>query len=173
MTTPSPDPRPRPQYGEYASPQEQRAHIRQPQAPPAPTAAPVPEAPAPAVPARAVAVDRIVTIAMLAYGAVSVIVTIPTLLDLAPLLDQVYKMWGVPGTFTATAAARGWGIVAAAVLAVGFVATAFIAGRMLRRGRRAWWIPLVGAVVTYIVMSFVMIAPLMADPALASFLQSR
>src|SRR5690606_17654611 len=91
VTTPD-DPRPAPQYGEYATPEEQRARIRQPDpaAAPPPAAAVQPYAPHPpharpttdaARPTRAA--DRIITFALLAYGLITVVTAVPQMLDFA------------------------------------------------------------------------------------------
>ncbi|UUT35566.1 DUF6264 family protein [Microbacterium elymi] len=188
MTTP--DPRPRPQYGEYASPEEQRAHIAHPtehaHAQPSPDAVapatrpatrPAASAAAPARPgaegrASSHPVDRIVTLALLGYGVINVILSVFSFLDLAAVADQTYKLMGIPGSFTDTSAARIWGIVAAVVLVLGYLVTAALALRRLRRGRIAWWIPLVGAAITYILVSVCMAVPLMSDPAFLEYLLS-
>ena len=88
---PDPDAPPRPQYGEYATPEEQRARIRQPDAAQpvhagrvrAPVAvtrrrlAPRPPRLRRSTPRARHAVDRIVTFALLAYGLVNVVSAIP------------------------------------------------------------------------------------------------
>jgi hypothetical protein len=39
-------------------------------------------------------------------------------------------------------------------------------------GKIAWWVPLVGAVVTHVVVGALAIVPLMSDPAFAAYLTS-
>lgn len=174
----SPDDRPRPQYGEYATPAEQRARIREP--------APVHEAPPPAPQSAAppftqasprvrpgAAANRIVTIALLVYGAVSVLTSAFSFVDLGALADATYKMMGVPGSFTSTPTTQAWGIAAAVILVIGYIATAVLSVIVMRRGRVSWWIPLVGAVVTYIVVTVCLAVPLMADPAFTHYMLNR
>lgn len=176
MAQTDPDDRPRPQYGEYASAQEQRAHIRQPERATAHTPAPVPQ---PAVAARRAAPHarrastpgRVITVLLLAYGAVNVLVTVPSLLNLAATVTPTYRRLGIPGTFTNLAGAHVWGSAAAVVLVVGFLATAWAGLRAVRRGRSAWWIPLVGAAATYIVVFVCLAVPLLGDPSFMAYVQ--
>jgi hypothetical protein len=183
MSAPSSDPTgagshpARPQYGEYATPAEQRAHIQQPTphpVVPAPVPAPTPTPTwgAPSVESRqpvAHPADRIATIAMLGFGAVYVLLSMTTFLDLPAVADEAYRIMGITTKFTNVDAARLWGIVAAIVLVVGYLATAFLALRSLRRGRLAWWIPLVGAAVTFLVVYVCIAIPLLGDPAFTQF----
>ena len=182
----TPDERPRPQYGEYATPEEQRARIRQPDATwaldsgqgvdggqvhEAPVAAPTVASTAALTPARGA--DRVVTLALLALGALNVIITAVTYFDLAGLADQAMELLGVPGEFTNVESAQLWGPIAAVVLVAGFVLTAFLAWRNLRAGRISWWIPVVGAIVTYIVVYVCIAIPLLGDPAFMEYATTR
>lgn len=181
MTDGGSDARPRPQYGEYATPEEQRARIAKPDASlvyePAPVLdEPVAVAPsrseAPAAPAatseiapRSRAIDRIVTFALLAYGLVNVISSFPALVDFDAYAQTMFELLGVDATLTDPAAGRPWGIAAAVVLALGWIATAVLSWISLRRGRLSWWIPLVGGVVFTFLSATLMLIPLMNDPA--------
>jgi hypothetical protein len=174
-----PDPRPRPQYGEYATPEEQRARIAQPDVglvyepapvrdePAAPVAAPVrPAGDAVAADApRSRPVDRIVTFALLAYGLVNVISSFPALIDYSSYADTMFGLLGVEAELSDPAAGRPWGIAAAIVLAVGWLVTAAVSWMSLRRGRLTWWIPLVGGVVFTFASAMLMLVPIMNDPA--------
>jgi len=176
MTEPTGAERPSPMYGEYASAQEQRARIQ----------VPVYETPAPAQPvgaaakvhpvpdasrvAGALSVNRIVTIALLAYGAFEVVRSVFTFLDPAALYDTLYRMLGVTGTFSASA--QPWTTIALVILVGGYLATALLSILAMRRGRRSWWIPLVGAVLTYVVVSVLLVAPIYSDPAFQSYMSS-
>lgn len=186
MTGNAPDPReprPRPQYGEYATPEEQRAHIRQPEvtrsldttvpaapAPPVPTGQQQAAAPASLGPdgrpmPRARTVDRIVTFALLAYGLINVLTTVPSFLDYSAYADTMFALLGVDAELADPAAGRPWGIVAAFVLSIGWLLTAAISWWSMRRGRLSWWIPLAGGVVFIFVTGTLMVIPLMNDPA--------
>ncbi|GAA3915359.1 DUF6264 family protein [Microbacterium invictum] len=177
MSTPD-EPRPAPQYGEYATPEEQRARIQQPD--PAltssPAAAPVepPYAPHPpharpttdaAQPSRAA--DRIITFALLAYGLVTVITAVPQMLDFTGFAQTWMEVAGVDAEFTNHEAGILWGRIGALIFAGGWLATALLSWRSVRRRRLSWWIPLVGAIVTFIAASFCLVVPLLGDPGIA------
>ena len=171
---PAPDPRPRPQFGEYATPEEQRARIRQPDASLVYEPAPVVDAPAgahapaaasPAPATRSRAVDRIVTFALLAYGLVNVISSFPALVDFSGYAQTMFDLLGVETALSDPAAGRPWGIAAAVVLAVGWIVTAALSWLNMRRGRLSWWIPLVGGVVFTFASAMLVLVPLMNDPA--------
>lgn len=171
-----PDSRPRPAYGEYATPEEQRSRIQQPDVTEALSAGVAPDA-APAAPASVASrpaspVNRIVTVALLAAGAVNVIFSVVSYLDIVPVIERSMQIMGIPGEFTNVAAAQTWGVVAAVLLVVGYALTALWAIRRLRAGRLSWWIPLVGAVVVYIVVSICLAVPLTSDPAFLDFMGS-
>ncbi len=174
MSDSGPDPRPR--YGEYATPEEQRARIRQPESTPAPPAS-APPAPAPAadVPARAGTtrrIDRIVTIGLLAYGFFTVVTAFPSLLDHAAYTSTLFSMLGVDAQLTDPAGARPWGIAAALVLATGWFVTAWASWQSIRAGRLSFWIPIVGGLVFNVLSSILMLVPIMNDPVVWPALQS-
>lgn len=164
----------RPQYGEYASPEEQRARIQTP--------APVPQPATPAPPAAPMwgasvqqaapgqAANRVITIGLLIYGAVNVLLSVVSFFDLPAVIDSTYRVMGIPGPFANEAAARTWGIVAAVVLIAGYALTVLLSIRALRRRRTSWWIPLIGAVVTYIAVSVCIAVPMMNDPTFLTYL---
>ncbi|MCH6232223.1 DUF6264 family protein [Microbacterium sp. CFH 31415] len=173
---PAPEPRPRPQFGEYATPEEQRARIAQPDASlvyePAPVAESAPVvatqpagAPAATARTRTRPVDRIVTFALLAYGLINVIATFPALADFSDYAQRMFDLLGVDATLTDPAAGRPWGVAAAIVLAVGWLITAALSWVSVRRGRLSWWIPLVGGVVFTFASASLVLVPLMNDPA--------
>jgi len=165
--------RPRPQYGEYATPEEQRARIQEPAPwqvePVAPimTDAPVDAAPAapPVTGKRQHPVDRIVTFALLAYGLVNVLSSIPAFLDYGAYAETMLAMLGVDVQLSDAAAGDAWGIAAVLVLAIGWCVTAALSIWSMRRGRLTWWIPLVGGIVFSSAAGALMAAPLMNDPA--------
>jgi len=186
--------RPRPAYGEYATPEEQRARIQQPDATwaldtgqaldetVAPHGAPgvpgVPAAPGTQrwpvdTSAEAVRsgrnIDRVVTLSLLVVGAFNVVFTAVSYFNLPALADQAMKIIGIPGSFTNFDAARLWGPIAAIVLIAGFLLTAFFAWRRVNKGKLAWWIPLVGAVVTYVFVYICLAVPLLGDPAFLEY----
>ncbi|MDE0545760.1 DUF6264 family protein [Microbacterium sp. C7(2022)] len=179
--TDSSDPRPRPQYGEYATPEEQRARIRQPDVaaaldvgmpahevaePPAETDAAPGAGAAHAVPTpKRRPVDRIVTFGLLAYGLITVVTSFNTLVDYNAYAAQVLEMMGADPGLATGIDGRSWGVAAALVLAGGWLLTAALSWLSLARARITWWIPVVGAIVFTTVSAVLMLTPLMNDPA--------
>lgn len=163
----------RPQYGEFATPEEQRRLAGLPplDAAVAPAAEPrsaVTSAPAekPVQPRRW---DRVITIALLAYGLISVITTGISYLDLPTVMNETMKIMGIPGEFTNFAQGRLWGTIAAVVLVIGWVVTAWLSLRRLRTGKLTWWVPVVGAAATMIVVGICVTVPMMGDPAFMEY----
>lgn len=116
--------------------------------------------------------DRIVTIALLAYGLVNVIVTAISYLDLPTVMNESMKILGIDGEFTNFAQGRLWGTFAAILLLVGWTLTALLSVRRLRRGKLTWWVPLVGAAATTLVVSICIMVPMMGDPAFIAYVES-
>lgn len=166
------DVRPRPQYGEYATVEEQRARIQEPAPWQLATAAPVvadagaPPATTPVVPSpRPRRVDRVVTFALLAYGLVSVISAFPAYLDYNEYAGMVLGFMGVDAQLSDPAVGRPWGVAAAIVLAVGWILTLLVSLWNLRRGRLTWWIPLTAGIVFSFAAGALMMVPIVNDPA--------
>jgi len=203
--------RPRPRYGEYASPQDQAAAIASSHPPVSPLLVPddtEPEAdtptgvgrvpapgsggwppptgtpsrgprdpdhgqtPAPVATARRLRVDRILSIALLAYGLVTTLNGFAAYSDLGAVLDDVFAAQGL-GDFSSDSTARVGGIalnlVNTAILAV---VAAVTIGR-LRARRRAVWVPLIGGVAAVLAAFAVLLVVITGDPAFAELLQRR
>lgn len=166
----------RPQYGELATPEEQR---RAAGLPPLDEVAAAPLVAAPAAvpvvesePRRAHPVDRVVTVGLLAYGLFNVIFSAVSYLDLTRVMNQSMKMFGIEGEFTNYAQGRLWGTIAAVVLVIGWSLTAWASIRRLRRAKVTWWVPLVGAVVTTMIASICLAVPMLGDPAFMSYVEN-
>lgn len=194
--TDAPDPRPRPAYGEYATPEEQRARITQPDAThalssgmdPAQAAAPAfapvqgadrsgapgaPIGPATTAAARPTrTADRIITFVLLGYGLVTVISAIPQMLDIDGFAQTFLQTLGVDGQLADPAAGAPWGFAAAAVLGVGWLLTAVLSWRSVAAGRITWWIPLVAGIVFNIASATLVLIPILSDPVVWSAIQS-
>ncbi len=163
----------RPQYGELATPEEQRRAAGLP--PLEETVAPIVDPPAPSAQAVRPAghpVDRFATIALLAYGLVNVVISGLSYLDFGTVMNEAMKTLGVDGEFTNYAQGRIWGTVAAVVLVVGWCLTAMLSIRRLRQGKRSWWVPLAGAAVTLLFTSICVAVPMMSDPAFMEYVSS-
>lgn len=172
----------RPQYGEIATIEEQRRAAGLPPLDEVPPTVPSDAAPAPggARPGTTIAgerpgvprrrpVDRLITIALLAYGLVNVAVTAVSYLDFPTAMNQMMDALGVDGEFTNYAQGKLWGTIASIVLIVGWSLTAMFSVRRLRSGKVAWWVPLAGGAVTLLVASVCAAIPLMNDPAFIDF----
>jgi hypothetical protein len=107
--------------------------------------------------------DRVVTVALLVYGALSIMQAVPSYLDATLEL----RTMGVEAELSDPAGARLWGVVAVVVLALGWAGTALLSWRRARRGRLAFWVPLVGGVVFNLLAAFLVVIPLVSDPAVA------
>jgi len=177
------DARPRPQYGEYATPEEQRARIQRPEVTDAldagiaptpevapskkesaadPSAATSAKSPAAAV-KRGPLLDRVATFGLLGYGLISIFTNIAQVLDFPTFAETTARMMGVTATFTNLTAGYVWGAVAAAVYGIGWLLTAVLTWRRLKTGRISFWIPLVGFVVTTVIASVCVLVPLLGD----------
>lgn len=169
----------RPQYGELATPEEQRRAAGLPPLEEVVTVPPVAQVPEPAreiprasaLSARSHPLDRFATIALLAYGLINVIITGLSYLDLPSVMNNAMDILGIEGEFTNFAQGKTWGTIAAVVLAVGWAITAMLSIRRLRRGRITWWLPIVGAMATMIVVVICISVPMMGDPAFAAYVE--
>lgn len=174
----SPD-RPRPQYGEYATPEqlatargltlEQLQHQMTPpraEAPAAGDAVVVPPAQstdAAKSPTRRRTLNRAVTIGLLAFGLLYTLLNTPGLLALSETMQRSYDLMGY-GEFVATERVASLGVLAAVLQGVVWLATAAVSFLLLRRGRAAWWVPVAGGVLALIVFVVVSTIVLAGDP---------
>ncbi|HWS51904.1 MAG TPA: DUF6264 family protein [Microbacterium sp.] len=166
----------RPQYGELATPEEQRRAAGLPASDrvdagadgvaPSQGASAALLATGAATPRReASSVDRIATFVLLGFGLVNVLSSIGGLLDLASTMNRTMEILGIEGEFTALAVARTWGVMATIILIAGYGLTVWLSLRRVKARRRAWWVPLAGFVLTTFVVSVCISVPMFADPA--------
>ena len=160
-----PGDRPRPQYGEYATPQEQAARIRTPLPAPPPVVqqAPVRATTLPgerSVPTPGRTLDRAAAVGLLVYGLFSVVSSIPAIFRPAPLLTAFGLDAASLGSFTM----GGWGVAAAIILGLGWLATAWATYAAHRRGVLLFWIPLAGGFVFNLISGVLIMAALLSDP---------
>ncbi|MBN9157646.1 MULTISPECIES: DUF6264 family protein [unclassified Microbacterium] len=167
----------RPAFGEYATPEEQSRRAGRPMPPPV---VPVPPTVLPVVPPAqdtaerpAHPVDRMASIALLAYGVWNVITTVIAYLDPSSLMTSMMRMMGITGTFSNYGPARTAGIVAGIVLIVGWIVTAAWSVARLRRGKLTWWLPVAGGIVFGMLASICIAVPFMTDPSVVSFLNGQ
>jgi hypothetical protein len=167
------DSRPRPEYGEYATPEEQAAAIGT-----VPEAVQdiTPQAVVPNVtPAPALAAgqprrwDMIATVLLLAIGAYVTVASFGQYADMQNTLQQTYAAYGYTGTFPNPDLTRTIGVTLNIVQPVVLILAALLSARFLRAGRVAFWIPLVGGVFVTIVTGVLFAVIVGADPAFVTY----
>lgn len=171
-----PDGRVRPKYGEYATPEEQRARIRQPDAvvlpaPATPPVAPIVSPGAASRRGRPRTWDRVLTVALLCYGLFTVFSSIPTATNYASFASTFLEIFGVTQSLADPSVGAAWGLAAALVLGIGWIAAFGLSWLSLRAGRVTFWIPLVVGIVCNVASSILLMVPLMTDQAVWAALQ--
>lgn len=176
------DPRPRPQYGEYATPEQQAA--ARGQAAPPPTVVPEPNVPPPPYGAAldrhgpptterlAPRGDAPLSVALLALGLLNVLLQVFAPPDYASTIDSMYKSYGVSGTYQVTDLTATLAQVVTISYIVIYLVVLFVTVQLLRARRRAFWVPLVGGVLAAIVAGVCAGVLLYADPAFMAYLTS-
>ena len=165
--TPPEDSRPRPQYGELApegwswtpTPDERTiATPPSPGPPAAPGKAPRPVGTAPVW-------DRPVTLSLLVFGLLSTIFAVSMLRMITESIQVIYTQLDL-GTYDPSPSVAG--LVTAGIVGVSLVWLATAAGAILLlvRGKRAFYVPLIGAVLGVVVFIAFTGAILATDPTL-------
>jgi hypothetical protein len=185
--------RPRPQFGELATPEEQRAAIAVPGA--VTSSEPVPvEADRPAPPqtpsrpassrsgrstptaarstddAVRAPVDRFISWGLLGLGLFSILQSTVALFDLPAAIDAFFASADLDA-YGPVGAGRVLGLVALAVYVALWVLALVLVQRRIGRGRASWWIPLVAGVVANVVVLVCVGSAMMIDPAIATYIQ--
>ncbi|MGO2660790.1 DUF6264 family protein [Mycetocola reblochoni] len=178
---PEDDKRPEPEFGVYATPEEQRRRMGLPAEPeaeasaqgqgvPGTAQASAPQRPSvrpgpaalPGTPAP-FNWNRALTFLLLGVGLYVTLTSVPGLLDLYGTFSVVAEQLGVDGDtgLVNSLGLRIIGVVIALSYIVGWIAALWLSLRRLRRQVSSWWIPLViGVVVTVIVFALLMAAML-------------
>lgn len=156
-----PDERPRPQYGEYAPP----GWTWQPPE----DAAPPPVPPAAPSPASSTAVarpgDRTATILLLVVGIMGALFGVAIMLQLPEAMRMLHAQEGLPA-YSPDAAMPTITVGGAVVQVLLWLAAAGSSFLLLRRGRRAFWVPLVAGVLAAIALFVFVSLALAVDPVL-------
>ncbi len=167
--------RPRPQYGEYASPEQQAAAAGLPYRPHVGAAPPHGQVPAPLAPPPAVGGvaatapnrrwDFVLSSLLLGYGLFNVVLGISQYSDLAGLItSQLYAPQGI-GTYAASPLTARLGVVIIVGQVILYLITALLTVLRLRAGRIAFWIPLSGGALAGILTAACLLALILPDPA--------
>lgn len=161
---------PRPQYGVYASAEEQQVRSGNANAavdpalvprdmPPESGAAPVTRtAHAPQTTGRVM--DRVVTIALLAFGLYSIITGIGLYTDPYALLDALR----LDAELSDPDLIQGLGVASIVVMLAGWLATTWFVWRRGAAGKSMWWIALLAGVVFTFIGAMLVAVPLVMDP---------
>lgn len=172
--------RPRPQFGEYATPEEQRNAIKVP----LDDAESIPvesqestsshisvqggrDAVATA-PAAGPSGDRIATMILLGVGLMTVVLSASALIDLPTAIRTTFVQLDV-GTYSTESLGAAMGWTALLVQAALWITALWLSLRTLRAGRKAWWIPLVFGVVANVVMFGCIAVAMTGDPAFGEY----
>lgn len=180
--TPPVDYRPQPRYGELA-PEGWTWNPPQEVTPPAASAV-VPAPTAPATPGRVAAAgtttaaatpatvapawDRPVTATLLVLGLLGAFITVSVLVPLPEALQMLYTQAGL-GTYTpadSVAAIITAGSIGQVVI---WLVTAVLSILLTLRHRRAFYVPLIGAVVSFVLLVAAMAVVLAGDSALLDY----
>ena len=182
------DLRPRPEYGEYASPQDQASAIAGSQPPVSPFLVPGNEAkpgPTPAAsgwpavtPPKASTGERprrrwdlILSVGLLSYGLITVMTGFVQYSDVASIINQAYEIQGV-GAFTSTDSADTVGTAAIFVNVVLYAITAAITIQLLRRRRLAFYVPIIGGALSAIIIGIMIVSLMLGDPAFTEYMNN-
>ncbi|RWZ49646.1 hypothetical protein ELQ90_12890 [Labedella phragmitis] len=180
--------RPRPQFGELATPEEQRAAIAVPDAVTSSEPVPVeadrpasrlapsrsvpsaPKAPRPAGDAARAPVDRFISWGLLGLGLFSILQSTVALFDLPAAINAFFAPEDLDA-YGPVGAGRVLGLVALVVYIALWVLALVLVQRRVGRGRSSWWIPLVAGVVANVVVLVCVGSAMMIDPAIAAYIQ--
>jgi hypothetical protein len=185
--------RPRPQFGELATPEEQRAAIAVPGAALSPEPVPV-EADRPAKPSGEAArssrpteptlaestgasgatvrapLDRFISWGLLGLGLFTVLQSTIALFDLPTVIDGYFAFADLD-PYGPVAAGRILGLVALVVYVASWVLALVFVQRRIARGRSSWWIPLIAGAVANVVVLVCVGSAMMIDPSIAGYIQ--
>ncbi len=158
------DPRPRPQYGEYAPEGWVSPHYQ----PPAETPPPVAEDVV-VQPRKRRTWDTVLTFALLGLGLYSVLSGFVGFSRLPEIFDQMFTQLGI-GEFTSDAAASLIGVLANITQTTIWIIAAVGAGIFLQRGKIAFWWPLAGGVLANLIVVIMVGVVMASDPAYAAYI---
>ncbi len=149
------EPRPRPEYGEYAD---------------VPPSVPVQSAPAP--PRRRRTWDVVLTTALLLWGVLDVVNGWAGFSNLGASLRAAFEFQGLP-PFASGEAADQLGAVLNIVRAVLLVVGIALALLLLSRNRVAFWAPLGAGVIAGLVVAISVMVLMIGDPGFAEYLAQQ
>ena len=166
----------RPQYGEFATPEEQAAASGVPVVP-APLAPPVPgtavrAAPPHDAPRQRPRWDSILTTVLLALGAYSVITSFIDTSAIGEAFATTFQQFEF-GEFSSFDAANRMALVVAFVQLGAYVITVALSLRTARQNRVTFFIPLLAGVITTVVCALLLMSVVVNDPAYLTWVESQ
>jgi uncharacterized membrane protein YhaH (DUF805 family) len=168
------DARPRPEYGEYATTEEQAEAMGVVYRPAVEPVEPVAPQPQPVVPAAAIVQPRrwdlVTTIALIVFGTYVTVSGFATYGDLPSALTQIYSMYGYEDGYDGTAAAATFGMVINIVQVVLLAVAAYLSSRRLRTGKVTFWIPLTAGILSSATSTTLLMILLFSDPGFMQFM---
>ena len=109
--------------------------------------------------------DLVATVILLVIGFIATANSVSGLLSLSTIIQQVLDMQGVDVAYTATAAAGVLGSIGSVGLVLLYGAAVWLSVRAIRLRRLAFFIPLAIAVLSFMLLFFVLILAFFADGA--------
>jgi hypothetical protein len=171
--------RPRPQYGEYATPEQQhRARGYADFPPPSPAPPPFAAHPQASVGASMTTTasprrwDLVVTAALLGYGLYTVIAGYFRYSNMAGLMTQIFATQGLDA-YAPNALATTLGIFINVANSVLWLLAAWITLRLLRGGKLSFYVPLIAGVLAAVVTAICLMALALSDPSFMTQIESR
>lgn len=167
-----------PEFGELATPEEQaRARSRYGEARPGnslPSASPAPKPqPRPSNVSiqsnRQGRFDRMATIFLLAVELMFIVSSIGGYLNLGEAMSKVFDQLGMTD-YSPPASASTWGIAVLLIQSIIWIVTAVWAYSRLSQLKSAWWIPLVGGIVSFLSSVLVFAILISGDPSVQDFI---
>ena len=165
-----PAPPKRPEYGEYATPEEQAAQRGVPA--PGPSAAalaapPVPSTAAPGRPPRAS--DQLASQLLLVLGALGVGLAVNSAFSLNEAMANVYLQYGIEANYQPSDGTRIAQIAIVVSHVLLYLAALIGTVRLIRRGRRSFWLPLSIGVLAAIIFFGILMFVMISDPNVYDF----
>lgn len=168
--------RERPEYGEYATPEEQAEAMGTPTAPFVQAAIVEPvalaEASAAIVRPQPRRWDLVLTIALVVLGAYGVFNGFAANADLAYTITQAYAALGYDGQFPDVERANAVGLTLNIVQPILLILAVSLSSLSLRRGRVTFYIPLAAGVLSTIISVILLMTLIYADPGFWAFAQT-
>jgi hypothetical protein len=116
--------------------------------------------------------DALLTVMLLGIGLAWVLWSIPNSVDFADTLNRSYALQGYTGHYGPVALASTIGLIMNISSITLWAITCGVSIAALRRHRRAFYIPLIGAVVTGVVVLALTLIAMLNDPGLMAYMSS-